>query len=121
MRTRAAPVSLAKRVAAVLGAGAASLAFAQAPAPPPPAFAAPNLTEKGVRDLAANCAICHGTMGRPAPGSTVPGLAGRGDIADIMKQFKDGKREATIMHQIAKGYGDAETAAIAAYFAKLPQ
>jgi cytochrome subunit of sulfide dehydrogenase len=113
-----------KRGAALLMAGwaiaAAGIAPAQTPAPPP-AFAAPNLTEKGVRDLAANCAICHGTMGRPAPGSRVPGLAGRTDIADILKQFKEGKREATIMHQIAKGYGDAETAAIAAYFAKLPQ
>jgi sulfide dehydrogenase cytochrome subunit len=111
-----------KRAAAWLMAGwaiaAAGLAPAQTPAPP--AFAAPDLTEKGVRDLAANCAICHGAMGRPAPGSSVPGLAGRTDIADLLKQFKEGKREATIMHQIAKGYGDAETAAIAAYFAKLP-
>jgi cytochrome c553 len=116
MRTRA-----ALQVFTGCAAVAAGLAFAQAPAPPPPAFAAPNLSEKGVRDLAANCAICHGTTGRPAPGSTVPGLAGRGDIADIMKQFKDGKREATVMHQIAKGYSDAEIAAIAAYFAKQPQ
>jgi sulfide dehydrogenase cytochrome subunit len=114
MRKRAAPLLMAGWAIA-----AAGVAPAQTPAPP--AFAAPNLTEKGVRDLAANCAICHGTMGRPAPGSSVPGLAGRTDIADILKQFKEGKREATIMHQIAKGYGDAETAAIAAYFAKLPQ
>jgi cytochrome c553 len=101
------------------------LACAQQPAapaaPPPPSFAAPDLTEKGVRALAANCAMCHGTGGRPAPGSSVPGLAGRHDIADAMRMFKDGKREATIMHQIAKGYGDAEIAALAAYFAKQPQ
>jgi sulfide dehydrogenase cytochrome subunit len=35
-----------------------------------------------------------------------------------MRAFKEGKREATLMHQIAKGYSDAEIAAIAAYFAR---
>jgi cytochrome c553 len=34
-----------------------------------------------------------------------------------MKAFKDGKREATVMHQIAKGFTDGEIAAMAAYFA----
>jgi cytochrome c553 len=34
-----------------------------------------------------------------------------------MKSFKEGKREATLMHQIAKGYTDAEVAAMADYFA----
>ena len=34
-----------------------------------------------------------------------------------MKLFKEGKREATLMHQIAKGYSDAETAAMADFFA----
>ena len=36
---------------------------------------------------------------------------------EAMKEFKEGKREATVMHQIAKGYGEAEIAALAAYFA----
>jgi cytochrome c553 len=34
-----------------------------------------------------------------------------------MKLFKEGKRAATLMHQIAKGYSDAEIAALAGYFA----
>jgi cytochrome c553 len=103
-------------LAAAAFAGAAS---AQPPAPPPPAFAAANLSPGGVAALAANCAICHGPMGQPAPGSSVARLAGRKaeSIVEAMKAFKDGKREATVMHQIAKGYSDAETAAIAAYFA----
>lgn len=99
----------------------AGMAGAQAPAPPPaPAFAPPNLSEKGVRSLAANCAACHGTEGKAAPGATVPGLAGRArdDIQGAMTQFKDGKRPATVMHQIAKGYSDAEIAALADYFSK---
>ena len=39
-------------------------------------------------------------------------------IVEAMRAFKEGKREATVMHQIAKGYSDAEIAAIAAYFSQ---
>ena len=104
---------------AALGCAFAAAALAQQPAPPSPAFAAPNLTPKGVRAMAANCSICHGTLGSPAPGSSVARLAGRPaeSTIDAMKAFKEGKREATVMHQIAKGYTDAEIAAMATYFA----
>jgi cytochrome subunit of sulfide dehydrogenase len=34
-----------------------------------------------------------------------------------MKLFREGKREATLMHQIAKGYTEAETNAMADFFA----
>ena len=111
----------AKVLVAGLATAVAAIASAQQPAPPPlPSFAAANLTEGGVRALAANCAACHGTGGRPAAGSTVAGLAGRPpeSLVDAVRAFKDGKREATVMHQIAKGYSDAEIAAIAAYFAR---
>ena len=92
----------------------------QAAPPPPPAFAAANLSEAGVRSMAATCAACHGTGGKPVSGSTVPALAGRArqDVVDAMSQFRDGKRPATLMHQIAKGYSDAEIAAMADYFSK---
>jgi cytochrome subunit of sulfide dehydrogenase len=95
-------------------------ALAQQPAP---AFAPSNLTERGVRGLAAGCAACHGTEGRPAPGSTLGMLAGRpkDELAQILAQFKAGQRPATVMHQIAKGYSDAEIAAIAEHFSKLPR
>jgi len=106
-----------------LAAAGGALAQQAAPPPPPPAFAAPNLSESGVRAMAANCAACHGTGGRASPGSSVPGLAGRGEaeIAQAMAQFKSGQRSATLMHQIAKGYSDAEIAAIAGYFSKQPR
>jgi len=115
--------SMSPRAAKVILAGlaaAASFASAQQPAPPPPSFAAPNLTEKGVRALAMNCAMCHGTNGRPAEGSSVAPLAGRPaqDIVAQLKAFKEGTRQATIIHQIAKGYSDAEIAAMADYFSK---
>ncbi len=69
------------------------------------------------RDIAANCAACHGTEGR-ARGS-MPALAGRprDDIVAKVREFRDGKRASTVMQQLAKGYSDAQIEAAAAYFA----
>ena len=107
------------RFAMLAACASAAAAFAQQPAPPAPAFAATNASPSGVASMAAACAMCHGSGGVPAPGSAVAPLAGRPaqGTVDALKAFKEGKREATIMHQIAKGYSDAEIAAIAAYFA----
>ena len=70
------------------------------------------------RNLAAGCAICHGTEGRAAPkdGIALAGLP-KERIAGQMRDFRDGKRPATVMHQIARGYTDAQIDAIAAWFA----
>jgi len=67
------------------------------------------------RNLAAACASCHGTNGVSQPG--MPSLAGRGrsELAQQIRDFKSGKRPATVMHQIARGYGDDQIEAIAAY------
>lgn len=109
---------LAPAIAAGLAAFAPS-APAQQAAPPAPAFAPANLAPPGVRDLAAACAPCHGTSGRAAAGSTVASLAGRpkAEIVQLMAQFKAGEKPATLMHQIAKGYSEAEVEAIAGWFA----
>ena len=87
-------------------------------APAPPAFAVANLTANGARALAANCAACHGTNGNSV-GGAIPGLAGMNKeyFLNQIKAFRDGKREATLMHQISKGYTDAEMTAIADFFA----
>ena len=104
-------------LAAFCLAWAAPLALAQQA---PPSFAPPNTTGGGVRAMAANCASCHGTQGRAAPQSSVPGLAGRSrdELVGMMAQFKSGQRPATVMHQIAKGYSDEEIAAMADYFSR---
>jgi len=67
------------------------------------------------RNLAAACANCHGTNGASQGG--IPSLAGRdrADLARQMQDFKSGRRPATVMHQIARGYTDAQIDAIAAY------
>jgi cytochrome c553 len=75
--------------------------------------------DASARNLAAGCAICHGTLGKPAPDAPLIPLAGlpRDHIATQMRAFRDGKRPATVMHQIAKGYSDAQIDAMAAWFA----
>ncbi len=72
-----------------------------------------------VKSLAATCAACHGTNGGASAGSGVPALAGmpRDYIITQMNAFKSGARPATIMHQLAKGYSDAQIAQMATYFA----
>ena len=108
------------RTARYLAAAAATLAagFAVAQQPAPPAFAPSNLSPSGVRSLAANCAACHGFQGHPAKGSDLAGLAGkpRNELLMALTQFKEGKKPATVMHQLAKGYSDQELAALADYF-----
>lgn len=72
-----------------------------------------------VKSLAATCANCHGTNGKVVGGSSVVSLAGspREQIVAQMKAFKSGARPATVMHQISKGYSDAQIDQIAGYFA----
>lgn len=94
-------------LAAALGATAAQ---AQANAPQEALYA---------KGLAASCASCHGTGGQAVAGSANAALAGmdKDYMVTQMKAFKSGARPATLMHQIAKGYSDAQIDSLAAYFA----
>lgn len=69
---------------------------------------------------AQGCLGCHGTAGGGV--TPVPGLAGRpaAELVAAMTAFRANERPATIMGRIARGYTDAEIAAIAAHFAALP-
>ena len=71
------------------------------------------------QSLAATCANCHGTQGKSLKDPSVPGLAGRPSayLIEQMQAFKTGTREATIMHQIAKGYTNEQVKQMADYFA----
>lgn len=70
-----------------------------------------------VRVWAATCATCHGTDGRAQPGAVSLAGQGKDDMLQKLLDFKTGKRPATIMQQIAKGYSDEQLAQIAGYFA----
>ena len=90
---------------ALLSSGVGLAHASDLPKTPPPYFA-------------ANCANCHGTDGKTA--AAIPGIAGKDKewLEEVLKAYKDGSRPATIMHQLAKGYTDAEIAILADYFSK---
>ena len=69
---------------------------------------------------ASMCANCHGTEGRTVQGSAVPAIAGlpRDYFVQQMQAFKSGQRPATIMHQLAKGYTEAQMEAVSGYLSR---
>ncbi len=111
MRLRAA----ATRTAATAGLAVAALATASG------AAAQPTAADLDTRALAATCASCHGTDGRAVEGQPMVRLAGQqaAYISEQRRAFRDGKRPATVMHQLTKGYTDAQIDQIAAYFAAI--
>ena len=88
-----------------------------------PAASAQDAAALRSRALAATCANCHGTAGRAVENASVPGLAGlpAAYLAEQMRAFKAGTRPATVMHQLAKGYSDAQIDQLAAHFAAQPK
>ena len=86
---------------------AATSVSAQTPSPDP----------LQVRSWAAGCANCHGTNGLAEPGTISLAGTNKDDIVKKMQDYKTGRVSATVMHQLAKGYSDAQIVAIASYFA----
>ncbi len=93
--------------AGMVATGLLALAASAGAAPPTPAM------------LANACAGCHGVNGGSA-GPSMPSLAGQSKaaIVDAMKKFKSGERPATVMGRLAKGYTDADFAAMGEFFSK---
>ncbi|WP_310448018.1 c-type cytochrome [Thiobacillus sp.] len=69
--------------------------------------------------IAATCMSCHGPGGKSL--GTIPSLVDlkQDDFVKRLQEFKFGKRLSSIMKRHAAGYTDAETEALAAYFASL--
>jgi len=65
---------------------------------------------------AASCSGCHAA--RANVDTPVPRLAGQDAAAMVaaMRAFRTGRRPATVMDRIAKGFSDDEIKAIAAWF-----
>src|SRR5262245_19976703 len=89
--------------AVLVAAGWAGAALAASPEAPP---------------AASSCTGCHAA--RAGVDTAVPQLTGRpaADIVAQMQAFKSGQRPATVMDRIAKGLGDGEVEAIAAWYAQ---
>lgn len=69
------------------------------------------------RNLAATCANCHGTNGNAI--GEAKSLAGQpaDEIIQKVADFRSGDQPATLMHQIAPGYTEAQIKLIAEFFA----
>lgn len=72
-----------------------------------------------VRSWAAACANCHGTNGQAQAGNESLAGVNRDELVRKLMDFKSGRRPATIMHQLSRGYTDEQLQAIAAYFASI--
>ena len=72
------------------------------------------------RNLAATCANCHGTNGVAQPGMETLAGASKEGMTQKLLDFKSGRRPATIMHQISKGYTDEQIKLIASFLAMQP-
>lgn len=70
-----------------------------------------------VRVWAAACANCHGTDGRAEPGNESLAGKDRDEMVQKLMDFKSGRKPATLMHQISKGYSDEQIQQLATYFA----
>jgi cytochrome subunit of sulfide dehydrogenase len=74
-----------------------------------------------VRVWAAACANCHGTMGKAQPGNESLAGKDKDELIQKLMDFKTGRKPATLMHQISKGYTDEQLQQLAAYFAAQPK
>ena len=70
-----------------------------------------------VRVWAAACANCHGTEGRALQGMEALAGKDKDEMLQKLLDFKNGRKPATIMHQLSKGYTEEQLAQISAYFA----
>ena len=84
-----------------------------------PAFAQTPLAQAPI--AAEGCLGCHGPGG--AGMGPIVALAGRdqAELVAAMAAFRSNERAGTIMGRVARGYTEAEIAAIAAHFARLPR
>lgn len=67
--------------------------------------------------IARNCTGCHGMDGKSA--GKIPALYGKpaDELAQKLMDFRDGKKESTVMQRIIKPFADADIRAVAGYFA----
>ncbi len=83
--------------------------------------ATPTLAADPIEGLARTCNNCHGTGG-VSVGHSMPSIAGLSAtyLKHILMEWKSGARSSANMSRLIAGYTDAEIAALATYYSKLP-
>ena len=82
----------------------------------PPAAAA-NTAPVPVSTMAHSCAACHGTHGQLGDEAFMP-LAGMPETQFVrtMTDFREGRRTATLMGHVARGFSDADLRGMGQFF-----
>lgn len=113
------PVLASALALAVSAALVPAASHAQTPPAPAPAPVVRPADGPVSPHIAQSCYGCHGPAARGQNGT--PAIAGydRAAFVQAWEQFRANERPATIMNRIARGYSNAEVAALADYFAKL--
>ncbi|MDB5810654.1 MAG: cytochrome [Betaproteobacteria bacterium] len=70
-----------------------------------------------VRGMAATCANCHSAESGDSRSIPAINSRDRGALLQQLKDFKSGARPATVMHQLARGFTDAQLEQLATWFA----
>jgi sulfide dehydrogenase cytochrome subunit len=74
----------------------------------------------GPAPLAAEgCVGCHGPDGKGVPGMAALAGRDRAELAALLTAFRANERPGTIMGRIARGYTDAEIAAVSDHFSRI--
>ncbi len=69
--------------------------------------------------LAGACQGCHGVAGQGVHGiPQIKDAHSRADFVTMMQAFRANQREATVMGRIARGYDEAQIAALAVFYAR---
>ena len=74
-----------------------------------------------IKVWAAACAACHGTNGHAQAGNESLAGKDKDELLQKLMDFKTGRKPATLMHQLSKGYSDEQLAQLATYFAAQPK
>jgi sulfide dehydrogenase cytochrome subunit len=78
--------------------------------------AQPGIPRPSPAMLAQACAGCHGTFGRSR--GAIPSINGKqeSEFIRLMRDFRSGKRSASVMNRIAPGYTDEDFKALAQFY-----
>ena len=83
------------------------------------AFSASVLAQDDLRgrNWSIACTGCHGTEGRSV--GDIPAIAGmeKARFVELMTSYREGSKQATVMHQHARGLSDEHIDALGDYFA----
>jgi sulfide dehydrogenase cytochrome subunit len=111
-------IAVAFSVTALVTLTAKALAQNAVTAPATTPVAAANTAPVPVSTMAHSCAACHGTYGQLGDESFAP-LAGMpsGQFVKTMIDFREGRRPATLMGHVAKGFSDEDLKGMGAFFA----